>query len=191
MTSMLYMLAQDIGGLLQARKFPLEVLYGPERLQRVASGGYALTLVLERDSLAGDQIRAPQGAQENPRRHNIRDQGCVARMWAQSTLPGARRCDHEYLCDQLVDGFTVELARWASHTRAVGTAITSAKYMGPTEVNAAASLQFGLESWPGVAYEVRFTLPRGVYGLDFEGEAQETGAADTVVNVPTVELGPL
>jgi hypothetical protein len=163
----LYDFARDLETNMQARKFPVEVEYGPERLARLPNSAPLIVVMRDRDG--GDGVRGVQGVKQNPRRLMTRDIGVLALFFVQSTAEGARLEEHEALCDQIVDGFLCELYKWQSGGRAGVIDISRARYLP------ASALPFDwLETWPGVVYEVALRVSRGVYDVTFEGEARPT-----------------
>lgn len=164
---MLYDFARDLETNMQARKFPVEVEYGPERLARVPNSAPLIVIMRDRDG--GDTVSPAQAIKQNPRRLMNRGLGALAFFFVQMTAEGARLQEHEALCDQIVDGFLSELYKWQSGGRAGVVDISRARYLPP------AALEFDwLEAWPGVVYEVAFRVSRGVYDVTFEGEARPT-----------------
>lgn len=98
--------------------------------------------------------------------------GCVLRIYAKSELVGAAVHDHERLADQLLDRVEVALRKIVAQRRTLHQ-ITSSKLLD----EAALSL-IGLEQWPGVVYELRFSVDRGVFDTAWDGEAKPGIAAE-------------
>lgn len=168
---MIYELALDIGDRLAAKKFPVRVLYAPEGFQRQ---GFDPCITFERDRSGGDEIEPPRGFQKNPRKLATRQLGVIVRVYAKSSKEGAHEGDHERDCEQLVDALVSTLYEW---TRAKRAAITyrrtgyiAAKDMGNPE------------RWPGVVYELSFTIARAVFSEDYTGAAQPTGTPTGIQN---------
>lgn len=162
---MIYNLARDLDTRLAARLFPVRVAYGPERCVRE---GYDPFVLLERDREASDKIGPPVGSQRNPRLITVRALAVVALIYARSTLPGARVEDHEHDCEQVVDALITELYAWGSEGRTGGIAFTEARYLAAADRN-------DVETWPGVVYRLKFSVPRGVRVLDYVGAGRPTG----------------
>jgi len=169
---MIHSMSLDLEEKLRSRGFPLRVRYGPERVSRE---GYKTVIVMARDHESGDSIGAPKGNQRNPRYRFARRLGCVAEIFAASTKPGAAVHDHEGLCDAITDAFLVALYEWGAEAKVGNIDITSSKYLTKAERN-------DIERWPGLVYQVRFNVARGVYQLDFEGGAQLEGSYTKVAN---------
>ncbi len=166
---MIYELSRDIETLMRNRKFPVVVRYGPERAKFEPGHGSAVILI-ERDREQGDSHGPARGAAQNPRHRYTRTLACVATFYAKSGLSGARVGNHEALCEKLIDGFSCALYEWASTSKAVGTAFGSGQYLSASEFA-------DLETWPGVVYRLRFSVPRGVVELDYTSEKDPGSAA--------------
>lgn len=169
---MIYTMHRDIAAILAARKFPVRVIYGPERTVRES---YDPTIVIERDRNGSDRVTAPVGQQTNPRKYAMRSLAVSATIYTVSTLPGAMIQDHERECEKLIDAFIVALYEWQASARAGAVAIGEARYLSAADRN-------DVETWPGVAYRLRFTVPRAVQALTYQGEARPTGQAAGVSN---------
>lgn len=151
--------------MLQARKFPVRVAYGPERTARE---NYDALIVIERDREAGDSVDFAPAVQRNPRRVKARLIGCVAHVYAKSSRAGARVEDHEFMCDLFVDALIAAIAEWCVGGQAFEPAFVEARYLNANERNAP-------ETWPGVAYRLRFRVQRGITRSDYTGEGEPTG----------------
>jgi hypothetical protein len=160
----IYSMARDLEDRLRARKFPVRVIYGPERTMRE---GYDTAIVLERDRGGSDTVRAATGVQNNARKLMTRGLAVRATIYAASTLPGAMVQDHEHLCEQLVDAVLVEIFQWQTGERAGALSIAEARYLAAADRN-------DVETWPGVVYVLRFAVPRAVFVKTFEGAAKPT-----------------
>ena len=78
----LYGMSRDVAELLRAKKFPLRVHYGPERMHR--EGYPENVIVFERDREASDTLAAPRGVQRNPRKMRLRMLTGIATVYARS-----------------------------------------------------------------------------------------------------------
>lgn len=180
---MLYEFCKEIRTLLAAQKYPVKVVFGPERVTR-DKYNHGHVIVVEHDE-SGDLLFAPRGAQGNPPKVADRAIGTVATVYARSVLPNAHRGDHERECEKIVDAFTAAAAKWSSAARVPRIYPTRMGYAKPKPPPTGAAVT--PEVWPGVAYEIHFTLPRGVYDRTYVGEqnagaARPTGAATGVAN---------
>lgn len=167
---MLYEASKEIQALLVAQRYPVKVKYGPERIKR---GQYPSghVIVLERARDADDTLSAPKGVNQNPRRVFDIALACKATIYARSSLGGAHAGDHERETEKVRDAFLAALAKWYAGARAGTTAgiqVSGARFSAPEEE--------GPEKWPGAVYEMRFTIPRGVFDRAYAGE-QNAGAA--------------
>lgn len=157
---MIYELSRDLEARLREQRYPVRVVYGPERTAREAGGD--MVIVIERDTQTSDTVRSTQGFRANPRSFAIRDLAVLARVHAYSPLRGAHRGDHERVCEQLVDALLCALRRWMSLGRTGSDlAVTEARY----------DVDDSVEAWPGVVYRVRFRVPRQMSELDWAGAA--------------------
>ncbi len=184
---MLYEAAKAIQTLLSAQLYPVKVKYGPERIKRGAyPSGHVI--VVERARDADDVLGPPKGVNQNPRRLFDIALACKATIYARSSLGGAHDGDHERETEKIRDAFLAALAKWHAGARAGTTAgiqVSGARFAAPEE---------GPEKWPGAVYELKFTIPRGVYDRAYVGEqnagaARPTGAATGVGNT-TVASAP-
>lgn len=182
---MLYEMHKGVQALLAAQKYPVHVRFGPERITRDKyREGHAI--VIEHDTDAGDSVVAPRGLRENPRRVRVRALGAKATVYARSSLPNAHRGDHERECEKIVDALIVALYKWGAEGRVGDIPISKAGYI-PAAPD-------GPEVWPGVVYELRFAVSRGVYDRTYvaeqnPGAAQPTGTPTGVGNT-TVASAP-
>lgn len=175
---MIYQMALDLEANLQELKFPIHVHYGPERTERE---GYDDVIVMERDRQGQDVVLAPRGQQRNPRHVRDRQLACVATIFAVSTKGGAHVGDHEDLCERYVDAFVAALYDWGVASRAGDIAVTSAKYLDKSQ-------RADTETWPGVAYEIRFRVPRGVTRKDFDGAGLKQGLISSTTTTTKVSV---
>lgn len=169
---MLYEISKELGTVLQSKGVPFPVIYGPERVVPLTMAPQRI--VLERDRQGGDSlgpVRVPGG---NPRLRGVRAIGAIIRVYAKSSLAGAAVHDHERLADQAVDKIFVALDNILRGARKTLWVVQSSKLLDADEL----SMQ-GLETWPGVVYEIRFSVDRGVLDTTWKGEAR-----------PEVLLGP-
>jgi hypothetical protein len=161
-------MSRDLEANLLAHRFPVAVVYGPERLTREAVHGRP-TIVVERDTEQSDSL-SHVAVRGNARKLFVRELAVRARVYAQSSLPGAHAHDHEDLCEKIVDAFLVALYQWGVEGKAGAIPITEAKYIPPPE---------GFEQFPGVVYSIRFRVPRSVDERTFAGETAAGAARPT------------
>lgn len=176
---MIHQLALDLEAGLQARKYPVRLTYGKERLTRDCAGSYEITI--HRDDEAGDSVATLQGSERNPRKQTTRKIGVIATFYVSSPLSGAQPHEHEHDCDVLVDAFICEVCQWATAAKAGTIDFAESRYLSPEEYT-------GGESFGGVVYRLRFEVLRGVYTKDYEGLARPTGSAATVVTTSFAQV---
>jgi hypothetical protein len=170
----LYGLSKDVQDLLRAKRFPLKVHYGPERMHRE---GYPENVVIfERDREASDTLAGPTGAQRNARKWGVRGLQSVCTIYTRNSKAGARVEDHETLCEKFVDAVLVAIETWAKAGGAVYCPITESRYLSFDErLSAAKDHAPGVkaeacEQWPGAVYRIKFTVPRALMDLNYAGD---------------------
>ena len=167
---MIRQMSRELTELLIARKYPLHVEFGPERTTRDAP--YASVIVVERDLAASDSFEPPRGAHTNPRKKSARYLSAVATIYASSALAGAMPGEHEDLAEIYIDAFLTALSDWAILAIHEECQITDGRYVVPE----------GFEAWPGVVYQLKFRVPRGVYKRDYDGLGRPEGSPAAVKN---------
>lgn len=169
---MIYSIAQEVATALKAKGVPYPVIYGPERGPRSMT---ETRIVIERDRRANETLEAPHKRVPNPKMIFVRWLPITARVFAYSPVNGPMTHDHEREADLLVDPLTV-----AIHTvvreRGNQYRITSAHLLNEDELKLA-----GLEQWPGVVYELKLQIDRGVNDVTWQGAAKAT-AKVTAIN---------
>lgn len=168
---MMHSITLEVAAQLRARGVPHAVVYGPERTGTTVTG--PVRIVIERDRAAGDGIGPARSVHTNPKMRAVRAIGCVARVFAKSNVAGAGGHDHEAVADQLIDALVVALDVVVRSNQTLWSPV-SGKFLTAEDLAAR-----GLTTWPGVVYELRFTVDRGVFDLDFAGEA-----------APEADVGP-
>lgn len=175
---MIYRMSRDLESNLRARKYPVRVVYGPERFLGTRRDPFGIRI--ERDRTASEPVSTAHGFQRNPRKAMMRTLAVVAKLSATSPIPNARINEHEALCDQLVDAFLVSLQEWATAAKAGDVVVTEDRYLSDEEIDKS-------EHANGVVYLIRFTIQRGVVRRDFDGAALTEFAisesTDTAVRV--------
>jgi hypothetical protein len=183
---MIYKMAQNLEAKLRARRFPIEVVYGKDRLSFV---DFTSNLIrVERDPEQSDSFSPPKAAQGGSSNQPMRaTRGVATRVtiYGQSPLSGAMPSDHDHETDQLVDAFIVALAEWVVEAKASidPLAITEARFV--TDKGEREALH--ADQWPGAVYLLRFRVPRGVRALNYvsgaaPGTPREQGTVTAVEN---------
>lgn len=163
---MLYEIAKVVATLLQARGCPLPVVYGPERFEDI--GLTRPRIVFERPRALVDTSGPPRSSKNNPPRRAERSIVGRVRVYASSTVDGARVQDHEDQAEQAVDLVIVCLQIALARAKVTGS-IGTGGYIPANQLGLE-----GLESWPGVVYELPITIQRAVYDRTWAGDARET-----------------
>jgi hypothetical protein len=165
---MIYQMSRDIAANLQARKFPVDVHYGPDR---VTHGGCdSMRVDFSRDYEQDEVISPVLGSNRNPRAVGVRALPVLVELRVRSTLHGALLHDHQHECDALVDALEVALYEWSQAARTGALDYYESRYVKPEDDD-------GSEVKAGVTYRLRFRVPRGVAKRDYTGAAEPTGSA--------------
>jgi hypothetical protein len=157
---MIYRMACDLAERLADRKYPVAFAYGPERISREGPFDHLVTVARDRE-LGDGNPEAPIGSARNARYTAARRLGVVIRVFAASTVEGARINEHEWACDQIVDAVVVELYKWAKEAKAGPIEFRSARYVDVSQLDVG-------DQRPGVVYELRIGVNRGVYDKDLK-----------------------
>jgi hypothetical protein len=176
---MIDQLARDVAANLRARKFPVQVFYGPERVTR--EGLPSHVLVFARDTERDESFTTPRGTQRNPRRYRTRTLYGVVDVFAKATVKGARTAEHERLCDQLVDGLATALVELSASGQRPPVEIVGGRLLTAAELRDA-------DIPAGAAYRMRFTWERGVELRDYDGSADDTATLAAVDTASRVTL---
>jgi hypothetical protein len=176
---MLFSIAQEVKDFLVTKGCNVPVVYGPERKEQALNRP---RYVIERDRAAGDQHTGTRSQRTNPKLVDVRAIGCVCRIFAQSTVASAGVWNHERDADQMVDHFTVAMASVIQNRKTLWR-VTNAKLLTAGELAAR-----DIETWPGVVYEVKFQVDRGVADLTWRTPEQAAGSAQEEHTMGTGEL---
>lgn len=167
---MIYALSKAVTTRLREKKFVIPVVYGPE----LVPGGLDYSrIVIERDRDGGEDIQ-DMGAKRNARLVGVRFVCARATVWAKSSLAGAAVHDHEEYCDQIVDALYCAVSDYMHTTaRVANFGVTEAKFLSAAELVARLALADAspARQWPGVAYSLRWRMPRGMHDVDYQGAA--------------------
>lgn len=176
---MIYQMANDLAVNLQARKFPVHVFYGPERLTR--EGVSSMSIVVSHDRNRGDAVVPAAGALQNPKKFAERRLGCVAFLYVAASCDGARQNEHEHECDALVDALLVEIYKWCAAGRAGYPTIVESRYLSEDEIaSLGAGDEYSAERLNGVVYVLRWTVARAILEKDYTGAARPVGTPAAV-----------
>jgi hypothetical protein len=167
-------MACEIGEALAARKFPVSVQYGPDRVLTSAIGYVDATIVFERDRTNGDSFGPAIGPREIARVVRTRTHGFVVRIYSMVNVAGAMLHDHEDECDKFVSAVVSEITQWCKINRA-GEPEFQGKFLYPEDVQVDGTLN-------GVVYELKCKAQQSVDRVDYEGNA---GLVTTIATVST------
>lgn len=167
---MIHLLAYEVQKHLKEKKFPIGVEYGPEAFRREQVTNL---IVMHREG-EGDSFAAPSAPGRNPRNHANRTYGFTCLVFAKSPKAGARRPDHEVLCDVFVNALVCALFKACSSS-------VNGVVIGPGHLLTAAERAGSLfERFPGVVYELKASLLQSVQDFDWEGQGLKLGLIGSV-----------
>jgi hypothetical protein len=170
--------AQELG----VRRYPYRVTYGPERTHRTGPG-VAVGVVFERDRARGDAISPPvatrQGA-ATPEAYYARQVAGAFTVYAQSPKTGSGPRDHEAEADAVCDAVISAMTR-ACKLAGKPLAFGASRFLDAAEFN-------GLETWPGAAVRVEFSVSVPVRDVDYRGRGYGTGVVHDVENTVEASL---
>jgi hypothetical protein len=170
---MLYAIARELDAALQAKNVPVRVFFGPER----DSVGTRERIVIDYRGPASDIISPPRSLHNNPRMSWVRLTGATLRIYAQSALTGPLWHDHAERAEKILDHVLAEL-EVITKTRKTMIAFGAGGFIpdedAPTEIPS------------GAIYELTFTVDRGVFRTNWEGEAAATVKIGPPPDVPIV-----
>lgn len=169
---MIYRMSCDLEANLRARKFPVHISYGKERMLR--GGWYSASIVIERDASRSDKVGATLGQQRNPRAVYMRSLAVKALVFAKSNVDGARLSEHEHECETIVDGLVSALYEWATAARAGEVTWGECRYLSAEERD-------DIEGWPGVVYMLRFHIDRRITTKNYEGAGLSSAVLSDVI----------
>lgn len=180
---MLREISREIETELRYRDCSYSVVYGPERLPSSVAN---CRIVVERERGTSENISAPKSRAPNPKMVAVRSIAGRCRIFAKSSVPGANVWDHEREADLAADLFVVALhtvvRRRLTEYRVTGGKILSASELEYQQISA----------WPGVVYEFKFEVDRGVFDTTWTGEKRPTvdmGGASGVSLGTSVSIG--
>ena len=180
---MLREIASEMQCELDARSCPFRIVYGPERAPISLVN---CRVVVERDRGGTENVSSPKSRAPNPHMVAVRSTAGKFRVFAKSSLPGASVSDHERVADQMVDKLTVAL-HTCVRRRNTEYRISGSHILTPEEMQLS-----DLEAWPGVVYEFKFEIDRGVFDTTWTGEKRPTagmGGTDGVSLGTSVSIG--
>lgn len=165
---MIYQMTKDLAVRLHARSWPVAFYYADSAIPPTKNGSLVVRVYRDRES--GDGVTYAEGLQRVPRKLVERRLGVVADVYVSASAAGARVQDHEHICDDLIDALVCEIDMWGVSSRAGHIEFSESRYLTREEMDAIAC-----GKGYGVAYRLRYHVPRGVTVRDYDGPA------DTVV----------
>lgn len=183
---MLYELGRELDAYLQDRGVPFRVVHGPgdgATEARPITGFARGRVVLERNRQGGDTFGGPRSVvQRGVGASEIKAAGsqtfsAIARVIVASTVLGAQQHEHEELADTVVRHVVLGLRDVLSRRKHAPNPPSRGHFLSAQELQMA-----GLEQWPGVVYELEFSIERGLFDSSWEGVGQPLGSIDHVVH---------
>ena len=163
-------MSRELEGLLKARKYPVQVLYDPAVSTPET---YPYTVTIERDGEGSDTFKlGAMGAQANPRKWGSRYLAVKATLRARSNAPHSHVGHHQFECERLLDAVLTALASWAEQSKKP-VEISAGRYVKPVALD-------GVKVLPGVVYELKFMVGRGLFEVTYSGEARPEGSFESV-----------
>lgn len=162
---MLAAITDQLRDKLSDRGVPYPVVYGPERMRQTPSTTSHITVM--RDRAVGDVFAGPKSNAQNPNVIQSLQIGAKCRIYAHSTKSGANVWDHERLADAVLDQVVLALRDIVTPRKNFWT-LKTARMVTPAEAG-----EPDLERWPGVIYELKFSVHRAVLDIDYAGESAD------------------
>lgn len=178
---MILELAKNVAAKLQARNCPIPVILDvPERGKTI--NFLPERIVIEHDD--NDDAYGPVLSQHKNARHAMtRNIAARARVYARSPKSSALPLEHKERCEKILDIVLVALRECIAEQKKTPWLPKSGGFFIPEDLE-------GSDRLSGAAYELKFTIERGVPVLDWAGDAQPeatVGGVDGIVIVNTVE----
>jgi len=169
---MLAAITDQLREALDARGVPvtaIPVVYGPESLGQTTLA--QSHIVIERSRSMGDTWGPGHAPMRNPRQIFSVQVGAVCRIFARSSLSGARTQDHERVADQLAGQVMVALREIVVARKTIWR-VMSSRLLTRDDM-----AERNMQTWAGVVYEILFSVDRGVLDTDYAGEAATEATA--------------
>jgi len=160
---MIYDVYRYVSDRLALRGFPCTLQYGRTLTPLEFASDY---IVFSRTyGASGAERLAPAAkATRNPQMLAVRHVPGTVRVFARSSLPGARELEHEACCDAIVDALIVAIYEWSSSQCAGPIEWVEQRLLDPSELGTG-------PLWPGAVFQLRFSVTRAVNVLTYEGSA--------------------
>lgn len=180
---MIYEVARELETALRDKGVPLPVVYGPEPTR---GDSQRERIVVQRTE---DDFGPLRSQWTNPRGKGLAIlQGVTIRIYARSPMGGSRIHDHERRAYHVLDRIIVALDK-VVRSRKNNVAITAGGIVPPVDVTTDGATQ---TPWPGVVYELRLTVDRGVFDRTWPTAADPNGgiADEAVVGIDVTLITP-
>lgn len=177
---MIHEIGVELGVALAAEGCPLKVVDGPEPTKTTT---YARErIVIEHDD--GDSFGPVRSQRPNPKHRMNRNVAAKVTIYAQSAAPGALDWEHRRRAEHALDLVLVALEK-VIVARKNGWTLKGGGFVQPEDLQKS-------ECAGGVAYELKFTVERGVYEQKWNGDIrpQVTGVTITGTDRITTKNGP-
>lgn len=177
---MLHEIGIELGAALAAQGCPFKVFDGPERTQTTTFARDRI--VIEHDD--GDAFTAVRGQRANPKHRMTRNVAAKITIYAQVKAAGSLDWEHRRRAEHVLDLVLVGLEK-VILARKNGLSVKSGRFFVAEDLKKS-------ESIGGAAYELKFTVERGVFEQKFDAtiRPQVSGVAITGTDRITTTNGP-
>jgi hypothetical protein len=174
---MLYAISQELAEALDAKGVPFPVFFGPDPSTPITASRERI--VIEQPfGEKRDQTQPAKAVHHNPSMRAVRIQAARIRIFARSSLAGARWHDHAERAEEVLDHVQASLDVIV-RGRKNAIAWAGGGFVELVDAN-------GSEVWSGAVYEQDFSVDRGVFVRTWAGEAHgevTIGEGVEIVNV--------
>ena len=161
MTAIGFMLSESVKTDLARRKYPVEVIYGRERLgKRTDYAG--LPVLFRRDTDTSDALGPPLGAAANPPKVYTLQASHEILIYAQDTHGGAREEEHEAIAEVIRDAVLSSVREWCVSQRRGEPIWTEGRFLSSEEMAKE-------EIAAGAVYRLKLQIRRSVRKVDWDG----------------------
>jgi hypothetical protein len=169
---MLYALAQSLRTRLVAIGCPVPVVYGPER---TTVRSHTTRIVVERMRGASEPVKGPTSRPVNPRMVCAQEIKGRIRIYAASTASGAGTHTHERLADVIKRAVLVQLHKQVQADKQI------MRWESGAMVPAEELERDGQQAWPGVAYDLEFSIDEGAHDVTWADALASCAGADEAI----------
>jgi hypothetical protein len=169
MSAMGFILSEACKEDLAARHYPVEVIYGRERLGK-RTDYCGLPVLFRRDTETSDALGAPLGAASNPPKVYTLQASHEILIYGHDTTPGTREEDHEALAEWIRDAVLVSVREWCVSQHRGEPIWTEGRFLSSDEMAKE-------EIAAGAVYRLKLQIRRSVRKVTWEG----SGAPEAVL----------